>query len=189
MTVRVRRPYRSASVGWSRITTAFAKSIELALAHAKPMLQREATVENADGNLHRYGNFLGYDLWFTTGQGLFVFAGGADCEERLKTLLAAAKTAKEKPADAAKNAGFEALTRYLPPGVNGLAHGEVDSIIGIPLGAWLLGMGEFPTEAFGVDVDPESREQFLELLKKHELHTMRTASGFADRRWCWRLFW
>ena len=169
-----------------RDQAAFGKGLDAALAHAKPMLSREASVENADGELRRYGNFLGYDLWITTGQGLFAIAAGANAEDRLKALLAAAKAAK---ADAPKDADFEALARHLPRGVNGLAHGAVDSMIAAPLGAWMLGMGDVAPEVFGVHLDSESREQFLELLKKHELHTVRTASGFADSRWCWRLFW
>jgi len=173
-----------------RDEAAFAKGVDIALAKAKPMLSREATVENADGNLQRYGNFLGYDLWITTGQGLFALAAGDGAEDRLKALLAAAKAAKEKPAvDATKTADFESLARHVPAGLNGVARGEVDSMIGIPLGAWVLGMGEISPQVFGVEVDVESREQFMELLAKHELHTIRTASGFADRRWLWRMFW
>ena len=45
----------------------------------------------------------------------------------------------------------------------------------------------------GPQLDPETaeehQERFHALLKAHNLLTMRSATGFAESLWHWRLFW
>lgn len=168
---------------------AFRKGFDIAMGNAKPMLSREETVAHADGELRRYGNMLGYDLWFAVGQGLFAIAGGDGTEDRLKALLDSVK-ALPAPTENTADPEFATLQRALPPGVNGLGRGDIDSIVGLPIGWWMMGLGEFLPGLVGPGApDEEQQEQVRALLKQHQLDTIRTASGQAEQTWRWRLFW
>jgi hypothetical protein len=189
--------------GWAfavRLTNeaAFAQSLETALKQANPMLSREATSEHGAAKLHRYGNMLGYDLWFATGHGLFAMGGGNGAEERLGQLFDAAArvaaAAKETPTpDPAMPATFVELRRYLPPGLNGVASGEIGALTALPAELW----GEFLSwilpfrlgRGAGVDSDPEEHERLRELLREHRLDVLHTATGCANGTFCWRLYW
>ena len=84
------------------------------------------------------------------------------------------------------------LQRHLPPGCNGLAVGDLGSLVAIPARTWLEVLDEFtPVRGLPQDEeqDPEQREAVLELLQKHGLATLRSATGFAERTWRWRLYW
>lgn len=191
---------RLAETGWAlafrlRDRAAFATSLETALGKAKPALSREATIEHGDAKLHRYGNMFGYDLWFAVGADLFVLAGGGEAEDRLKALFDAAKAAANAPVDAAAPLppGLASLKRHLPPGLNGIASGDLDSLAAIPAAWWLELLQEavpFMDVADGADaVDEDQHAELRELLRKHQLDTLRTATGHADGTWRWRLFW
>lgn len=184
-------PERIARTPWSLTVrlvdqTKFKAGLDAMLAKANPTLTRKDTIQHDDCELRRFGNMLGYDVWVAVGRGLFIVAGGSAAEDRLKALLDAAKNGAPAP-EAAKMVGFEDLARSLPPGCNGFGRGEVDSIVSVPMSLWLLGAemrgGMTP------DLDPEARERWLELVREHNLDTVRTATGYADRRWTWRLFW
>ncbi len=190
---------RLQETGWAlafrlRDRAAFEKSLDIALAHAKPMLSREATIEDGDTKLHRYGNMFGYDLWFAVGADLFVVAGGSEAEDRLKSLFQAEKgaTPASETGELVLPKGLASLQRYLPPGLNGIASGDLDSLAAIPA-AWWLGMlrevAPFVESPASGEPDPDQAQQMRDLLAKHQLDTLRTASGHAERTWRWRLFW
>jgi hypothetical protein len=171
-----------------RDRAAFEPNLETALAHAKPMLSREATIEQGDAKLHRYGA-LGYDLWFATGGDLFVVAGGADAEARLAALFAAARTPAEDQAPPLP-AAHAALQRHLPPGLHGIGQGDLDSLAAIPVTWWLDGLsGLLPWPQAPAEVDAASQQAWRGLLATHGLDMVRTATGYAERTWRWRLFW
>lgn len=170
---------------------AFAASLETALANGKPMLTREATVEHGSAKLYRYGNMFRYDLWFAVGGDLFVIAGGELAEDRLTALFDAAAA----PVGDAAPAMPPALTdvqRYLPAGTHGAAVGDLDSLAALPLGWWLGMVPEvvpfLGTRGAAAD-DPEAAERVRELLQRHQLDLLRTATGYAEHTWRWRVFW
>ena len=173
-----------------RDEAAFGKGLMTMLAKSKPMLQREATQKVGEVEIHRYGSMFGYDVLMGVGHGVFVLAGGRDGEQHITTLLEKVKT---MPAAAeARNPGFDDLQRHLPPGCNGLAVGEVGSVVAIPARLWFGLLDEFTPFrglAHGEELEPEQREEVLELLRKHGLATLRSATGCAERTWRWRLFW
>jgi hypothetical protein len=190
---------RLAETAWSlafrlRDRGAFEKGLDTALAHSKPALSREATIEDGDAKLHRYGNMFGYDLWFAVGGNLFAIAGGSDAEERLKSLFHAEKAATPAAATDAPvlPKTLASLGRHLPAGLNGIASGDLDSLAVIPTSWWLGMLHEVvPFLGAGDDTepDPEQAEQVRELLRKHQLDVLRTATGYADHTWRWRVFW
>jgi hypothetical protein len=168
---------------------AFATSLETALEHANPTLSREATVEHGRAKLHRYGNMFGYDLWFATGGNLFAMAGGAEAETKLKALFDA--DGAPAPDEAPMPQGFAGLQRHLPPGCNGLAQGDLDSLAAIPVGWWLEIADEIAPmpDLRAAGGDPEQQQELRALLREHRLDVLRTATGYADRMWRWRVYW
>jgi hypothetical protein len=177
---------------------AFGKNLLTAIAKGKPFIQREATQKIGDVEIHRYGSMFGYDVLMGVGKGAFVLAGGREAEAQITALLEALKTMPTAVDPAAKNPGFEDLQRHLPPGCNGLAVGDIGSIVAIPGRLWLEILGELtpnrllrglPGLPSDEDDDPEQRDAVIELLKQHGLATLRSATGYAERTWRWRLFW
>lgn len=195
----VRDVDRLAETGWAlafrlRDRAAFAKSLETALAHAKPALSREATIEDGDAKLHRYGNMFGYDLWFAVGGDMFVMAGGGDAEPRIKGLFHAGTGANPptQTGEATLPTALAGLRRHLPPGLSGIASGDLDSLAVIPA-AWWIGLLHEVVPFLDVgergEPDDDQPEQMRELLHKHNLDVLRTATGYAERTWRWRVFW
>jgi hypothetical protein len=170
----------------------FRKGFQTVVKNAKPVLLGSETVDVDGVELRRYGNMLSYDLWMAVGNGVFVISAGRDAEEEATTLL---RLAKHANFDAGENqeTWFQQLERHLPPGHNGLAQLDLMSVLSIP-SIWWLGVfsefGPFPT---GAPLDPdeadEQQEKFRELLKANNLTVVRTATGFANAHWHWRLFW
>lgn len=194
-------PERLAQTEWAfvvglRDQAAFQKGLDTALDKARPMLSREATIEHPAGEVRRYGNMFGYDVWLAVGQNLFAVAGGSNAEDRLTALLDGAKTPPPESATTTP-ADFETLRRHLPPGCNGLGFGAIDSMVGLPIGWWTLfgrGMAPFVFTDFSDTPEDaadneEERERVLALMREHHLGTLQTATGYAGRQWCWRLFW
>ncbi|MBX3462846.1 MAG: hypothetical protein KF830_06720 [Planctomycetes bacterium] len=171
---------------------AFEPNLGKALAKARPMLSRAATVEHGPAKLHRYGAF-GYDLWFAVDDGLFVLAGGDDAEARLTALFDAARKPAAGPADADAGslpAPFAALQRHLPPGLTGLAEGDLDSLAAMPAGLWLELVDDMvPWSLRGDGGEADDPAALRALLAAHGLDVVRTATGFRDGTWRWRLFW
>lgn len=191
---------RLEETGWSlafRLAdrAAFERSFDAAIAKAKPFLTREEAVEHGDAKVYRYGSFFLYDMWFGVGPDLFVVAGGREGQQRIESLFdAAATAAKEETKPAADAAalppGFAALQRHLPPGLNGVATGDLDWLAAMPAEWWLEMLREIvPFAPRGEPMDEDRQQQLRELLATHHLDTMRTATGLADRTWRWRLFW
>ena len=171
-----------------RDAKAFGANLETALAKAKPMVTREATIEHGDAKLYRYGNLLGYDVWLAVGDRLFVLAGGADAEDRLTAMLDAARALPEGeeqglPEDLAP------VQRHLPPGLYGAAHGDLDSVVALPPYLWFGLLRGIEPMGSGDGWNPEQQEAFRELLQAHGLNRVRTATGYAESIWRWRLFW
>lgn len=170
---------------------AFATGMATMLGKAKPFLSREGEAKVGDVELQRYGNMLGYDLWFATGHGLFLMAGGRDAEERLTELVKAAATpavAGAPPTVATK--AFAPLRTGLPAGNNGLARLDLDSMLAKPAEWWFLAIEDLMMFGSPMEVqDPEQREAVRALLQQHNLSSMYTATGFDQRTWRWRLFW
>ncbi|MFY9341260.1 MAG: hypothetical protein WAT39_02140, partial [Planctomycetota bacterium] len=168
---------------------AFAAGLATMLGKIKPLLSREETRKVGDAEVQRYGNMLGYDVWFATGHGLFVMAGGRDAEDELTALLAAAAKPVTGPAEPAP--AFASVRPHLPPGNHGLARGDLDSVLGMPLEWWFSGLEDLVL--FGIPAqapsDPEEREAVRALLQQHNLGTLLTATGHAERTWRWRLYW
>jgi hypothetical protein len=171
-----------------RDETAFAKGLTALLAKAKPFLMREDAEQHGEIELRRYGNMLGYDVWFAVGNGLFVMSAGRDAGAQLRALLDAKKAAVT-PAPTAAPADFGQLQRFLPPGLNGLGRGDLDSIVAMPQEWWLMLLDELTPLEKPEPAEPEERDRFRALLKEHRLDTIRSATGYADRHWRLRLFW
>lgn len=186
-----------------RDTTAFGKSLMTMLPQAKPFLSREAEEKHGDIPVYRYGGMLGYDLWLSVGNGVFVIAGGRDAEDlvgaaldRGKALPAVAAAGAPAAALPTPHKGFEDLQRFLPGGLNGLARGDVGSVVVLPTEAWGMLVGSFapfvfrPFEAEAADGDQEEQQQAMRtMLRTHSLDTLRTATGYTGWTWRWRLFW
>ena len=167
----------------------FDAALKTLLTHAKPNLSHSETVKVGDVELHRYGNLLQYDLWLAVGHGVFFLGGGRDAEANLTALV---QQAAKLPADAKGTlpASHTELQRYLPPGLSGIAHGDFDALLKLPA-EWLpMLLGEvLPFGRGNGEADPEQAEALRALLKEHHLNAVRTATGYADATWRWRLFW
>jgi hypothetical protein len=172
---------------------AFARGLDTLIASSKPMLSREAT-ETEDGvALHRYGNMFGYDLWLAVGHGHWVIAGGSDAEALLRKALQQCKpgggaAAAATPSEANE---FAPLQRFLPANVHGLGRAELDAFVALPMEMWWFFLGQLsplPIDSPGEDSE-ETRGARRELLRSHGLGTVRTATGYAERTWRWRVFW
>ncbi|HEX6810752.1 MAG TPA: hypothetical protein VF384_03930 [Planctomycetota bacterium] len=177
-----------------RDEAAFGKGLTTMMAKGKPYLTREATQKIGEVEVHRYGTMFGYDVMMCVGNGVFAIAGGRDAEQQVTAMLNAAKSMPAAPdaAAAAKNPAFDDLQRHLPPGCNGLAIGDIGSVIALPARLWFGLLDEFTgLPGFDPDAedDPEQREAALALLREHRLATLRSATGFTERTWRWRLFW
>lgn len=172
----------------------FRNGLDAILPHAKPFLSPAETVQVGDVALQRYGTLALYDLWIAAGNGIFVVAGGRDGEVRATALLQAA--AGPAPTEAPALPAFRDLERHLPPGLNGVSLGDIDAIVGIPTHWWFDLLSELlplTTGGGGPDMTEEEAEaaqqRFRRMLREHELTRIRSATGFADRRCRWRLFW
>lgn len=184
---RVERTDWTMAIGL-RDRDAFLKGLTTLLKHANPMLSRAETVTVDGVELHRYGSF-GYDVWLAVGSKHFVLAGGSNGQAHVEALLRAAKAGAS---DAPATKVLADLQRHLPPGCNSHARVELGGIAALPLQWWLLGLREFvpvvpPPDASGDD--EESRQRRRDLLKNHQLDVVRSATGYAERTWRWRLWW
>jgi hypothetical protein len=175
-----------------RDQAAFDKGLFTLLAHGKPMITRAATEKHGDIEVHRYGNFIGYDTWIAVGNGVFTIAGGRDAEETIGGILDRCKTLPKDAAATAAPSSFDTLKKFLPQGNNGLAIGDIGSLASLPSEMWLELLHEFvpiPRSGSGEPATEEEQEAMQTMLREHQLDTMRSATGYADRRWSWRLFW
>lgn len=185
---RIERTDWTLAVGL-RDRDAFSKGLTTLLQHGKPMLSREETVTSDGVELHRYGSF-GYDLWLAVGAKHFVIAGGEHAQSNVEALLRAARNA---PAETPAAKALADLQRHLPPGCNGHARSEIGGFVAMPMEWWTMALREFVPmmplgNANGGD-DEESRGKRRELLKAHQLDVVRTATGYAERTWRYRLWW
>jgi hypothetical protein len=195
------------STGWSlafrlRDAAAFERGLLAAIEKAKPFLNRAETEQHGDVALYRYGSMFAHDLWLAVGHGVFAIGGGGSGKDMLVGMLDRAKAVAATPADdaaAAKlPAGFEHVQRHLPKGCTGVAFGDIASVAAMPGDLWLDVLDELlprrvlaPLRGAPADdaSDGASGEAFAALLREHHLDAARSASGYAARRWAWRLFW
>jgi len=170
---------------------AFDKAMLTVMKNAKPLFSVSETVDVDGVKLRRYGNMLGYDVWMAVGNGIFVMTGGRDSEEEATTLMRKAKLA-DFTIRADQETWFQQLGRRLPPGHHGLAQIDLMSLLGVPSIWWIDALDILPMR-LGQSPDPdeadEQLEQFRELLKANKLSVVRSATGFKDGHWHWRLFW
>lgn len=186
---------RADDLAWSiavrlRDATKFQASLQTLLEHGKPTMTLAET-KTIDGvECSRYG-ILGYDFWLAVGHDLGFALGGTDAEERLTTMLAAAKKATTTPAPA--NNAFADLAKHLPAGANSEARGDLASVFAVPTEMWWMLLSEMvpvPRPHFAAgDADAKTREQTEALLRQHNLAFVRTASGYEAGVWRWRLYW
>ena len=171
-----------------RDAAAFGKGLATLLEHSKPMLTRAATTKVGDVEMHRYGLMFGYDLWLTIANGRLLVAGGRDSEATLTAFLEKAAD-KEHAMKTPASDAFRELQKQLPPGTNGLARGDVDHFVA-PGALWagLYAMYDNPFGNAG-EVTTEQRELVRQLLRDNNLAIVRSATGYADRTWRWRLYW
>ena len=175
-----------------RDTAKFAAGLEELLKHAKPFLSREATREDGEAKFHRYGNMASYDLWLTTGNGLFGIAGGTEAEEHLVALQQrAGGKAPKGGAPAAKD--FAMLQRWLPANAYGRGFGHPSWLTAGPAELWLqiwhellpLPRGAWP-DTTG---DEDSRAAVRALLREHQLDRVFTATGQDKGTWTFSIYW
>jgi hypothetical protein len=171
-------------------SAAFAKGLATLLAKSKPFLSREETTTVDGVEVQRFGNMFGYDLLVAVGNGTFLFGGGRDIEEQFAALLAATKPTGDAAVVPAHVANVLAgLGKAVPPGLNGQAQGDLDSLFAVPLEWWLMPFENMLPMPIAAEDDPDAREATRELLKAHNLGSVRTATGYADSVWRWRLYW
>lgn len=160
----------------------------------KPFASTAETVDVNGIGLRRHGNMTGYDLWTAAGNGLVLLAGGRDAEACARAMLLKAGTL-DLHAPQTEAAKVRGLTRYLPPGLNGLAQADIYSCLGLTADWWLDGlepMGlpfDFSVRTIASKVSEEQLAQLRRLLEDHNLVSVQSATGFADKRWHWRLYW
>lgn len=172
-----------------RDEAAFAAGLTKVLTKAKGFLNHGETTTVDGIETHRYGFAFGYDLWFcVTGKHLFLCGGRNGAELLAKTIAATRRPADAKPpADELAD-----LRRHLPAGCNGHARSELGGFIALPLDWWIgpwsmLGFGRMPAD--GPIDDEASREARRALLKDNHLDVLRTATGYAERTFRWRIWW
>jgi len=169
----------------------FRPAITKMLKKATPFLDRAETTDVDGVELWRFGNLLQYDVWIAVGNGMLVVTGGRDGEEEAAALLRRAKQPDLADATAAQVGDVK---RHLPEGLQGLSFLDIDSVVSIPMEWWFELIEElvpFAPRNDGEDLDEleERREQMRALLKQNRLDTVRTATGYAQDTWRWRLFW
>lgn len=170
----------------------FRKSFKALMTSVKGLFSGSETVDVDGVELRRYGNMVGYDLWMGVGNGLFVISAGRDSEEQATEVL---KKAKGKTFAKLEqlHASHAELKRYMPKGLNGLAQLDIGSVLAIPSEWWVEPLNELVPFLGGPQLDPDEAEEqqarFHELLQANNLGLVRSATGFRDGRWHWRLFW
>lgn len=194
-------PDRPAKATWA-VTIAvkdgarFAPALQALIDALKPNITRLETETIGGVACSRYGNILNYPLWLGAGARGFYLAGGSEAEDELAALIAAVETA---PADAATptaiDAAFDGLRRALPAGMSGasrydLQHGSVvyDALFA-GFGGMLLGNPFFDGAEFDPEAAAAAKEAWLERLRANNLATVRTATGYANATWRFRLYW
>lgn len=170
----------------------FLASFRAMMKKMKWLFSGSETVDVDGVELRRYGNMFSYDLWMAVGNGVFVISAGRDAEEEATAVLQKAKGHTFAVATELAASHIE-LKRYLPPGLNGLAQADLASVLAIPSEWWLESLNNVLPFINGprIDLDEAEAQQqrFHRLLTANNLRLVRSATGFADGRWHWRLFW
>ena len=106
-------------------------------------------------------------------------------------MIAGVKAVASNPAAGkAPVPAFADLGKFLPPGTNAQALGDLDTLFALPTDWWFYLLRDLLATPLGDRTeDPEAKQRTRELLQKHGLGTLRTATGYADSVWRWRLFW
>lgn len=135
---------------------------------------------------------LGYDLWLTTGNGLFGIAGGRDAEDNLVALQQRAAGKAEK-GHAPRAEDFALLQRWLPANAYGRGFGRPSWLTAGPTELWIeiwqelmpLPPGTWPDTG----ADEDTRAAIRTLLREHQLDRVHTATGQEQGAWTFSLYW
>jgi hypothetical protein len=201
----VEDPERPAKATWAMAIAvqdgpAFQRGLKALVDGVKPHLTRQETTTLAGVPCNRYGNVLAYPLWLGSSARAFYLAGGSDAAGELAQLIAAVEAAPADDATPAVAAALAGLQRALPAGHSGAArydlqHGSLvyDAIYGAVtesiFSLW-LGVRRNDEDAIAArEAHDEAKDAWLERLRAHDLATLRTATGFADGTWRFRLYW
>lgn len=172
-----------------RDEAAFTAGLTKVLTKAKGFLNHAETTTVDGVETQRYGFAFGYDLWLcVTGKHLLL-SGGRNGAELLAKTIAATRRPADAPAPVDQLAD---LRRHLPAGCNGHARVELGGFFGLPLDWWigpwsLLGFGRMPAD--GPADDEAAQESRRAMLKENHLDVLRTATGYAERTFRWRIWW
>ena len=174
----------------------FAPALQALLDALKPNVTRLDTETIAGVACSRYGNVLNYPLWLGAGARGFYLAGGSEAAEELATLVAAVEAAPTSvTGPTAIDAAFDGLRRTLPAGMSGasrydLQHGSVvyDALFE-GFGGFLLGNPFVDGEELDREAMAAAKDAWIARLRANNLATLRTATGYADRTWRFRLYW
>jgi hypothetical protein len=162
------------------------------LANSRPFLTREAEVELTGYSARRYGSGIGYDVWFVVTPRAVLVGGGRDAEALLGSTLAQLKTLPATAPAIAEDQLFADLGRWLPAGLHGLSRYDLAPLLLLPPELWLWPLlDELVPGAVGraEPVGDEPEAALGALLREHQLATVRTASGYGEAVWRWRLYW
>lgn len=179
---------------------ALQRNLQTLLDGAKPHLTRQESTTIAGVPFSRYGNVLGYPLWIGVGARAMYLAGGGDAEGELAALIPAAEAPPADAAPAALDPALAGLQRALPAGMSGAArydlqHGSllVDLVTGglegSLAGMLLRGVRGDDDAAEAQEALAAAKEEWLALLRAHRLTSLRSATGYADGTWRFRLYW
>lgn len=170
---------------------AFGRGFATMMQQLKPYLSKAEEETHGTVPLRRYGNMFGYPLWMAVGNGLFTAAGGRDAEAMLRTLLDAGRA----PTAALPSLpeAFADLAKHLPAGSNGLGQLNAESLLSLPDEFWFDFLlpslpWPWPRRSDGSD-EPLDRAAMRALLREHHLDRLRTATGYRDHTWRFRLYW
>jgi hypothetical protein len=170
---------------------AFSRSFATMLQQLKPYLSKAEEETHGTVPLRRYGNMFGYPLWLAVGNGLFTAAGGRDAEAMVRSLLDAGRAATAELPTLPE--AFADLPKHLPPGSNGLGQLDAESVLSLPDAFWFDFLlpslpWPWPHRADGAEATMD-RAAMRALLREHHLDRLRTATGYREDTWRFRLYW
>ncbi len=126
-----------------------------------------------------------------TGPGLFALGYGPGVREQFDALVTAARRGPWRSPQQPP-AAVQSLLRHAPSGLNGFGEGQIATLlteldVGVRMIEELVGHLAGFERLRSMEVD--ERRQVEYLLGEHQLQTARSLTGYADRRWCFRVLW
>jgi hypothetical protein len=154
----------------------------------KELGMTELEEETVDGGfrVQRLGGW--FQATSAIGPDVFALAYGPDARARIDELVAKAKKGEWTKSTGAPES-FQPALRHQPPGLNGVAEADIAVLVLQASVAFSL-LGELVGGLPDLDgLDEEGKMKLQALLAEHSLATARSLTGYADRRWCFRLLW